>query len=106
MIKRNQILMFYHFVYIHGFPLLGCFVSLKIPVMVKAFITWLTFIASFFYEVYHIFENRKNSELYYINCLHKFSFSMTHTTFGKWTMTNRRISRFLVLTEIFCSVNL
>ena len=31
---------------------------------------------------------------------------MKHTTFGKWTRTNRRTSKFLVLTGIFCNVNL
>ena len=50
MVKMNQILRFYHFVYVHGIPLImGYFTLLKKSIMVRAFTTWLIFIKSFLY---------------------------------------------------------
>ena len=90
MVKMNQILRFYHFVYVHGVPLImGYFTLLKKSIMVRAFTTWLTFIKSFLYirflqEVFRICEEQwNNSKPYHIDCIHNFSYSTSQTTFAK-----------------------
>lgn len=71
------------------FPLImGCFTSLKKSIMIRAFITRLTFITSFLYVRilydYHISEEQwNNSKTYHTDCIHNFSYSMSQTTFAK-----------------------
>ena len=64
------------------FPLImGCFTPLKISIMVRAFITWFTFITSFLYGIFiwcisSIWGKWNTSELYKTNCFHNFSCSI------------------------------
>ena len=57
------------------------------------------------HEVFQIFEeNCKNSQIYHSNYIYKFSYTVSHTIFEKWS-TNR-ISIVLKLIVIFCSIYL
>ena len=45
----------------------------------------------FLYEVFNIFDKMcKHSQLYHNYCIHKFSYNVSHITFGKLNRTNRK----------------
>ena len=80
MVKMNQILRFYHFVYIHSVPPhYGLFYTFEDIHHGKS-IYYMVHIYNilFLYEIFFIFEeNWKNAKLYHTNSLHKFPYSVS-----------------------------
>ena len=104
MVKMNQILRFYHFVYVHGAPsYYGLFYTFEEihhgkSIYYMAHIYKILFVYRFLYDVFHLCEEQWNSSKpYHIDCIHNFSYSMNQTTFAKWTRTKRRIAKYPVL---------
>ena len=80
----------------------GCFASLKIPVMVRSFITRFAYTE---YEILHLFqESWKNWERHHSYCIYKLSYTFDSYSIVKSPRTNRSLCSVLVLIGLFCSV--
>lgn len=84
-----------------------CFIYLKMPVMVRAFTTWLPFMVSFISMRFFTYLKRTGRihTLKPLTSFDKFSYIVSHTTFSKWTRTNTSIYIFLALIGLFFSMD-
>jgi hypothetical protein len=86
---------------------MNCFTSLRIHEMGTVLIIWLTFITYFFYKrlLTYLKENRTNSQYLHNDCIHKFCYHESNTTFGLCTNAKKKNSTALILITIFSSLS-